>query len=61
MAGSLHLRLAGDTVYGGIVEKKDYIGDNLKEINPDDILKANILMYATTLLILLGSIAFNLL
>jgi adenosylcobinamide-phosphate synthase len=61
MAGSLHLRLAGDTVYGGIVEKKDYIGDNLKEINPDDILKANILMYATTLLILLGSIASNLL
>lgn len=56
MAGALGLRLAGDTVYGGVVEKKEFIGENLKEIVPDDIFKANLLMYAGTILFLTLSV-----
>lgn len=49
-AGALGLQLAGDTVYAGITEKKEFIGDKLKEINAGDIIKANVLMYGTTIM-----------
>ena len=49
-AGALGLQLAGDTVYEGKIEKKEFIGDKLREIEPKDILRTNILMYTTTLL-----------
>lgn len=49
-AGALGLQLAGDTVYEGIVEKKDFIGDKTREIEAGDIVRANVLMYATTIL-----------
>ena len=50
MAGALGLKLAGDTVYSGIVEKKDFIGDDLRPIENKDIIRANLLMYLSTIL-----------
>ena len=47
-AGALGLRLAGDAVYGGMVHKKEYIGDPLREIEPKDITRAGMLMYAAS-------------
>lgn len=56
-AGALRVRLAGDAVYFGKLYKKDYIGDPLKEIEPEDIRRTWKLMYVTTVLMLLvGSI-----
>ena len=51
-AGALGLRLAGDAVYGGVVHKKEYIGDSLREIEPQDITRAGRLMYAASVLML---------
>ena len=52
-AGALELRLAGDAIYGGIVHKKEYIGDPIREIEPSDIGRANRLMYVSSLFMLL--------
>lgn len=49
-AGALGLRLAGDASYFGKVVKKPYIGDEIKEIEAYDIVRANRLMYGTTFL-----------
>ena len=48
-AGALEIQLAGDAVYGGKLHKKEYIGDNIKEIEPEDIKRANQLMITTSL------------
>ena len=53
MAGLLGLRLAGDAVYHGVLHKKEFIGDPLQEIEPADIRRANVIMYASALLSLL--------
>lgn len=56
-AGALGLRLAGDAIYGGVVHKKEYIGDFVKEIEPKDITRAGRLMYvASAFMLLLGVI-----
>ena len=52
-AGALEVRLAGDAVYGGVVHKKEYIGDPIREIEPEDIGRANRLMYVASLLMLI--------
>ena len=52
-AGALHVQLAGDAVYGGVVHKKEYIGDPLREIEPMDITRAGRLMYAASFAMLL--------
>ena len=52
-AGALRVRLAGDAVYGGVVHKKEFIGDPLREIEPKDITRAGRLMYAASALTLL--------
>ena len=52
-AGALGVRLAGDAVYGGVVHKKEYIGDPLKEIEPMDITRAGRLMYGASFVMLL--------
>lgn len=52
-AGALNLRLAGDAVYGGIVHKKKFIGDDNKPIEPADIERANALMYTASLFMLI--------
>ena len=52
-AGALGVRLAGDTVYGGVTERKDFIGDETRGIEADDIARANVLMYAATVILVL--------
>ena len=52
-AGALGLRLAGDAWYFGELHKKPYIGDDLRPIEPEDIRRANRLMYVTSCLCLL--------
>ena len=46
-AGLLGLRLAGDACYHGVLHKKKYIGDALREITPEDIPLSCKLMYGT--------------
>lgn len=52
-AGLLGLRLAGDAWYHGVLHKKRYIGDALREIEHEDIPRAGRLLYVTALLALL--------
>ena len=52
-AGALRVRLAGDAIYGGVLHKKEYIGDPIREIEPEDIGRANRLMYVASLLMLI--------
>ena len=52
-AGLLGLRLAGDAWYHGVLHKKRYIGDALREIEHEDIPRAGRLLYVTALLVLL--------
>ncbi|HAE53062.1 MAG TPA: cobalamin biosynthesis protein CobD, partial [Ruminococcus sp.] len=47
----------GDAYYFGQLCKKDYIGDNIREIENDDIKSANKLMYMTAILTLGISLA----
>ncbi len=49
-AGLMGLRLAGDAWYHGVLHKKEYIGDPLREIEHKDIPKACRLMTATAVL-----------
>lgn len=51
-AGALDVQLAGDAVYFGKVYKKDYIGDAIRKIELEDILRAGKLMYMTTILMM---------
>ena len=51
-AGLLGLRLAGDASYHGVLHKKKYIGDALREITPEDIPASCRLMYGTTAVML---------
>ena len=55
-AGALNIRLAGDAYYFGKLHKKEFIGDNKREIRNDDILSANKLMYMTSFIILIISL-----
>ena len=56
-AGALRVQLAGDAVYFGKLVKKKYIGDGLREIEYEDIKRANRLMYITAFLCELLSVA----
>ena len=49
-AGALGVQLAGDAVYFGKVYKKEFIGDALRRIEPEDILRTQRLMYAAEFL-----------
>jgi len=49
-AGLLGLRLAGDAWYHGVLHKKEFIGDPLREIEHQDIPRACRLSYATAFL-----------
>ena len=49
-AGALGVQLAGDAVYFGKVYKKEFIGDALRRIEPEDILRTRRLMYAAEFL-----------
>ena len=50
MAGALGIRLGGPSIYFGSVVDKPYLGDDLRAIEPDDILRSNRLMYLGTLI-----------
>jgi adenosylcobinamide-phosphate synthase len=47
-AGALGVRLAGDAYYFGKLVRKPFIGDALREIEPNDIITANKLMMLTS-------------
>ncbi len=51
-AGLLGLRLAGDAWYHGVLHKKPYIGDALRDIEHRDIPRACRLLYGTSFLAL---------
>ena len=61
-AGALGVQLAGDAVYFGKVYKKEFIGDALRRIEPEDIQRTGRLMYAAELLtfLLCGGIKLTL-
>lgn len=65
MAGALGVELAGDAWYFGELHHKPTLGDNLRSIRPEDIRRANRLMYWTSgafaLLAALGTLAVTLL
>jgi len=52
MAGALGVQLAGDATYFGVVHKKTYIGDKKREIENEDIKRANDIMYTMTIICL---------
>lgn len=54
MAGALEIQLAGDAWYFGDLHKKPYIGDPIRKVEPEDILRSHRLMYATSVLAVLG-------
>lgn len=53
MAGALDVQLAGDAWYFGVLHIKDTIGDDLRPVEPEDIVRANRLLYATAVLALI--------
>ncbi len=52
-AGALRIRLAGDAYYFGKLVKKEYIGDDLRTIENEDIRRSDRLMYGTSLVTLI--------
>ena len=50
------MQLAGDTSYFGKLVRKPTIGDRLRPIEPRDILRANRLLWVTTMLSLMACI-----
>jgi adenosylcobinamide-phosphate synthase len=56
-AGALNIELLGNSCYFGKLVIKPTIGDNTREIEAEDIIRANKLLYATSILgLLLGSV-----
>lgn len=60
-AGLLGLRLAGDAYYHGVLHRKEFIGDALREIQLDDIPLSCRLMYMTAILMILFCMITNIL
>lgn len=56
MAGALGIQLAGDAWYFGQLYKKPTIGDANRPVEPEDIWRANKLMYGTSIL---GAVIFS--
>ncbi|MDR1688477.1 MAG: adenosylcobinamide-phosphate synthase CbiB [Clostridiales bacterium] len=60
-AGALEIRLAGPASYGGKIYEKEYIGDDTRQVCEGDIISANRLMYATSVLTLILAVLFRVL
>ena len=60
-AGLLGLRLAGDAWYHGVLHKKPYIGDPVRDVEPEDIPRACTLLYGTAVLGLILAVCVRLL
>ena len=58
MAGALDVQLAGNAYYFGKLYEKPTIGDPIRPVEPEDIKRANRLMYAASIL---GVVVFGLL
>ncbi len=56
-AGALGIRLAGDAYYFGRLHKKPFIGDDIRPVEKEDIIRADRLMYLTSLIMLFISAA----
>lgn len=56
-AGALGIQLAGDASYFGQIVKKPYIGDAVHPVEPEDIRRANHLMYGTVWICLIVCLA----
>ena len=55
-AGALGVRLAGDAYYFGELHRKEYIGDDKRPVEAEDIRRANRLMYCTSVIVLALSV-----
>lgn len=54
-AGALNVRLNGPALYGGVLHEKEYLGDDIRSIVPDNIKRAGYLMYtASALMLIIG-------
>lgn len=53
MAGALNVQLAGPAWYFGKLHDKPTIGDNIRPVEPEDIARANRLLYTTAAVALL--------
>lgn len=60
-AGALGLRLAGPASYFGKIVEKPYIGDDVRRPEPEDIRRANRLLYGTAVLSLILFLAVRIL
>ena len=58
-AGALRIQLAGDAYYFGKLHKKQFIGDNIRNVENEDIVHANNLMYMTSIIVLICSVIFR--
>lgn len=58
-AGALGIRLAGDAYYFGKLHKKPFIGDNTRNIENEDIVRVNKLMYTTSFITLILGVIFR--
>lgn len=58
-AGALGIQLAGPISYFGQMREKPYIGDDTRPVQADDIIKANRLMYAASILTLIFALLFR--
>ena len=59
-AGALDIQLAGDAWYFGKLHKKPTLGDPIRPVEPEDIPRANRLMYAAAILTLVLAAALRL-
>lgn len=59
MAGALRVRLAGEAWYFGQRHEKPTIGDDLRPIEPKDILQAHRLLYGTAAVLLVLALLFR--
>lgn len=58
-AGALDIRLAGDAYYFGELHKKEFIGDDIRTPESEDIRRANRLMYCTSVIVLIVGAAMR--
>lgn len=54
-AGALGIMLAGNAYYFGKLYEKEYIGDEIREIEIEDIKRANAMLYVTSFLFMMFS------
>lgn len=57
MAGALGIRLAGSASYFGVVKEKPFIGDDIRPVGAEDILRSHRLLYGAAALMLLLALA----